>query len=524
MVILTLWACTDPAPADSGKPAATDTADSTPHVDSGDSEDSAELPDSGDSADSGDSGDTAPPSDVDGDGFAVADGDCDDADATVHPGATEDCDPVDRDCDGSAWAACNGADGSPLRQVFDSPMCGLPVGDLTGDGWNDLLTAGSYYYAVVDGARLAAGETGGDAAHWWSGGDTELSDHLMDAGDLDGDGQADLAMADDMSLTSFYIEWGPIPTDGLTTSMRSAATQWGADGWEDEEWGKPTTAPGDLDGDGRNDLMAERCLELKAGQCSLDVWFGTADRSEDRFRIALTHPGAVIDPVGDVDGDGIEDLIIEQEDYTGWFSGADFRQDGAALEDLVAGIVDVDFSAGTSIAGSWEYKLWIRTGDWDGDGYADTLGADCSADNEWDQHGRLYFLTGLGAGDATPVGTLENDSPEWQIGYGFAAWLPDTTGAEGFVAAGKGNFYDGIFDSLVYDIFPAQPLVGTNLYSELPHLTVAGITDEYPQTYWLHGGATDVDGDGLADLAVRSADNTYLLPGVDFPWDEPDFW
>lgn len=39
--------------------------------------------------------------DADGDGFTPADGDCDDADPNVNPGAAEDCDGLDNNCDGA---------------------------------------------------------------------------------------------------------------------------------------------------------------------------------------------------------------------------------------------------------------------------------------------------------------------------------------------------------------------------------------------------------------------------------------
>ena len=75
----------------SSKVASVDTGDGASDGDDADLDDSGDLPT-----------DDPDPSEVDDDedGYTESDGDCDDQDASVHPGATDGCDGIDTDCDG----------------------------------------------------------------------------------------------------------------------------------------------------------------------------------------------------------------------------------------------------------------------------------------------------------------------------------------------------------------------------------------------------------------------------------------
>jgi hypothetical protein len=62
--------------------------------------------------------DSAAAGDADGDGWSASAGDCDDADASIHPGADETlCDGVDSDCDGSGEAVVAVVDGMEFQSL-----------------------------------------------------------------------------------------------------------------------------------------------------------------------------------------------------------------------------------------------------------------------------------------------------------------------------------------------------------------------------------------------------------------------
>jgi hypothetical protein len=80
------------------------------------------------------------PADGDGDGYRpICDGDCDDADPNIHPGATEICDAVDNDCDGAVDNVAgvdidsdgvdDGCDNCPLPNPGQQDIDGDGIGD-----------------------------------------------------------------------------------------------------------------------------------------------------------------------------------------------------------------------------------------------------------------------------------------------------------------------------------------------------------------------------------------------------------
>ena len=78
------------------------------------------------------------PTDADEDGWTVEDGDCDDTDPSVHPGADEGCDGLDTDCDGALGPDEIDDDGDGVSECdgdCDDAHANLNLDDLDDDGF-----------------------------------------------------------------------------------------------------------------------------------------------------------------------------------------------------------------------------------------------------------------------------------------------------------------------------------------------------------------------------------------------------
>lgn len=151
--------------SDSDRPDSMEPSDTDPTADSDPSD--TDLP--GDTGELSGSVDTASPADThtsptdtgvaagydrDHDGFTAEDGDCDDTDPTIHPGATDAaCDGVDRDCDGfdhvgryQHWVYDWLDDGTPdaEQRIFDSRSRFWAIYDEGRDGVFEQVAEGQY--------------------------------------------------------------------------------------------------------------------------------------------------------------------------------------------------------------------------------------------------------------------------------------------------------------------------------------------------------------------------------------------
>jgi hypothetical protein len=178
------------------------------------------------------------------------------------------------------------------------------LGDIDSDGFADVAIA-SKYYQFGHVVHLVSGATGGII--WVNGqpvGGLNVLTGLANVGDVDADGFPDLALA--LSGSSY----GGATLDIHSGQSGQKLASWHPSGWPG--FGSRVTAAGDLDGDGFADIAFAAPDPAVPGQGG-EVFVRSVQTGQDLLHWAgqgLAAFGIGLDAGRDVDGDGVPDIII----------------------------------------------------------------------------------------------------------------------------------------------------------------------------------------------------------------------
>ena len=458
--------------------------------------------------------------DVDGDGFDsdLAGGDdCDDGDSTVTPSADEVCDGIDNDCDGTvdpdssleapAWYADSDSDGYGDPNSTTT-SCAQPPGHVSDDTDCD------------DGDSSVnpdATET------WYDGLDQNCdgaSDYDADGDDYDSDGYGGTDCDDgDISVNPDAEE---VCGNGIDddcdgsggycdVSDRSLADADAKFTGEENGSGVDTSVAraGDVDADGLDDLLVGADIDdtvylILGSTSTADMPLADADAV---FVGEQDHDaaGSGLSGAGDFDGDGFHDVVVgaRQNDGGGYHAGAAYLVLGSASpSDLSLEDADAKFTG--EMDDDKAGCSVAGAGDVDGDGFGDLLVGAYGSDSGGIDAGAAYLILG----SATPSHFLLSDADALLIGEadddraGITVSRAGDFDGDGFedLLVGAYKHDGGGEDAGAAYLVLGSPALATMSLADADALLAGEHADDYAGASV--AGAGDVNCDGFEDILV----------------------
>jgi hypothetical protein len=432
---------------------------------------------------------------------------------------------------GPGVTGCNGVE-----------RCGFDVasaGDLNGDGYSDVAFT-SYSYdlgigptgwgrgaaLVFMGSATGLGSAHDTLVHPPASGSYGIS--LASAGDVNGDGYSDLivgASRTDSPLSTALGEGAAFVYYGSPAGITAVEGTQDWAGWglgHAHYYGRSVAGVGDLNGDGFGDVVIGAHTWHRA-EVLMGSPTGLPDSTEATMLLAPPQAdysgfGQVVGPAGDVDGDGLADVVIGAY----WRTDPEFREGaayvyyGSARPSVVADQATAGWTAGD------DYGLAVASpGDVDGDGYDDFAVGAPHADGD---RGTVYLFAGAPEGPSS-VASWSSSGGQTGGEYGATVAAAGDVHGDGYADLAIGApGWDG--DSGAVFLFSGDP-AGLDATADVQltspqagsrfgeALASAGDTDRDGRMDLLVGAPSwhaGAGGEGRADLFAGSATGLQTLP------------